>query len=177
MYKKFISILVTLSFLAFSNSFAEEKFNIGVIDLNKVFAESKAGKSIEDALKKKRDSEEANFKKTQESLVKDGEDLKKQQGVLAVDAFEKKRKVHEGKVAEFQLAIQKSQNSFETARNNSLNAVHDKIMQITKDISKKQSLKLVLLKAVAFYSEDSLDITSEVVKLLDKEMSKVEVKF
>lgn len=177
MYKKLVSKIILLSLFVFNVATAHSSVEYATVDIERVFNECKAGKNIEDALKKRQDSEDTNLRKTHEALLKESEDLKKQQAALSADAFEKKRKVYEGKVAEFQLNVQKSREVFENGKNDALGKLNEKIIEIAKSICNKKSIKLLVLKAAVLYSDSSLDITDEILKELDKQLSKLEVKF
>jgi Skp family chaperone for outer membrane proteins len=58
-----------------------------------------------------------------------------------------------------------------------MSKVNDEIKTIIADISKEKSLDLIVPAAQTLYYKDELDISNEVLKRLNKEVTKVKVSF
>ena len=81
-------ILVIFFFTPFNNSIAENK--IVFIDLNYIFTNSSAGKSVNVQLKKAHKSNLEKFKKLEENLKKEETEIIAQKNILDKEDYQKK---------------------------------------------------------------------------------------
>ena len=177
MKKLLLSVVSTSIFLFSSPVFAhEEANNIAVVDFQKVFVESAVGKDVTAKLEAQRKKFEDSRNKKEAELVKTNEDLKKQQSILATEAFEKKRKDFEEKVQAFQQDLQTDSAKFEKMRNTALEHIENAAREITSDLAKEKHLKLVVAQNVALFAADDINLTSEVLKRLDKKLKSIDLK-
>ena len=58
-----------------------------------------------------------------------------------------------------------------------MSKVNDKIKDIIAEISKEKELDVIIPAAQALYYKDNLDISEEVLKRLNKKITKIDVKF
>ena len=73
--------------------------------------------------------------------------------------------------------VDKKQNSLKKASLDSMSKVNDKIKDIIAEISKEKELDVIVPAAQTLYFKDELDISDEVLKRLNKKITKVDVKF
>ena len=117
-------ILVIFFFTPFNNSIAENK--IVFIDLNYIFTNSSAGKSVNVQLKKAHKSNLEKFKKLEENLKKEETEIIAQKNILDKEDYQKK-------ITELRAKVSK----YRTERNVTL-----------KDLSKKRNKAKVELLAI-----------------------------
>lgn len=174
---KKIILSITAAVLLSASAFAHDNANtVVVVDFQKVFQDSLAGKDFNSKLEAKRKSFEDSRNKKEAELMKMNEELKKQQSVLSSEAFDKKRKEFESKVQSFQQELQEDGMKFEKSRNDSVEQVEEATKQILADLAKEKSYNVVISKNAVLYSADNLDISAEVLKKLDNKLKSVNLK-
>jgi len=150
---------------------------IAIIDMTKIAQGSKAAKHIRqqsDAHKKKLI---ADAKAAEDSLRKEGQELKRQRAILSPEAFAKKRREFDRKAAETQRRLVDRERELKTAFEGARRQVFKEIVSIMGVLQQKMGFNIVLRrKQVEFYSPKSLDITDSVVAELNKRLTKVSVK-
>lgn len=147
---------------------------IGYFDLEKVMKTSKWGQDIQQKLKAEETKLESQLKEKREELQKFREDFKKTQAMLGAEAkkkkimeFEKKRREGEQFIAEANRKMQRL--SAELTR-----PMLEKIFDIVKEIAKKEKVDFVFeaRRSGLIYAEDKYDLTSKIIKELDKQYKK-----
>jgi len=175
MQKIILSLVATILFIS-GTALADSTNTVVVVDFQKVFQDSLAGKDFTSKLESKRKSFEDTRNKKEADLVKMNEELKKQQSVLSSEAFEKKRKDFESKVQSFQQELQEDGMKFEKSRNDAVEQVEETTKEILADIAKEKSYSVVISKNAVLFSADNLDISAEVLKKLDAKLKTVNLK-
>ena len=174
---KTVLSIVTAALISSGAAFAHEAQNsVVVLDFQKMFQDSLAGKDFNSKLEAKRKSLDDSRNKKESELVKMNEDLKKQQSVLSSDAFDKKRKDFEAKIQSFQQDLQEEGMKFEKERNDAVGQVEDATKEILADLAKEKGYSVVVSKNAVVYNADSLDISNEVLSKLDKKLKSVNLK-
>ena len=172
--KKSFLIAILSTFLFSQNSLAT---NIGIIDIDKIFAESTALIDIQKKIDAKGLSYENEVSKKQKQLEAEQKRIEEKKDTLSQEAFDKEAKNFEAKVEDLKTYIDRKQNSLKKATIDAMGKVNDKLKDIVKDIAKEKQLDLVILNSQTFYSKDEYDITAEALSALNKKLTKVEVKF
>ena len=91
--------------------------------------------------------------------------------------FEKEVKNFEAKVEELKTNIDRKQNSLKKGSIEAMSKVQDKLKMIINDLAKEKSLDLIIPASQTLFAKDEFDITAEVLVILNKKISKVDVKF
>ena len=173
MKKQFLAILAA-SLLFVNNASASE---IGVLDVEKIVKESSAMRDIQNKISKKQDEYQKEVTKKQNELEADQKRIENKKNVLSKEALEKETKTFEKKIDDLKSFVDKKQNSLKKASLDSMGKVNDKIKEIIADISKEKGLDAIIPASQALYYKDELDISDEVLKKLNKKITKVDVKF
>jgi outer membrane protein len=173
MKKQFLAILAA-SLLFIGNAAASE---IGVLDVEKIVKESSAMRDIQNKISKKQDEYQKEVTKKQNELEADQKRIEGKKNVLSKDALEKETKSFEKKIDDLKTFVDKKQNSLKKASLDSMGKVNDKIKEIIADISKEKSLDAIIPASQTLYYKDELDVSDEVLKRLNKKITKVDVKF
>ncbi len=176
MIKKIIYIAIII-FIYPLTTFAEyPNTSIGVIDINKILSESKAAISASEQIEKIAIDIEEEIKKSDEVILKEQNMLIESQSIMAPEAFESKKNEYEVKVQNYnnerQAKLIKIDELIAISRNDVLNA----LKPILEDISNEKGITILLEKGSVMLSADKMDITDEVLKKLNKEMPKLEIK-
>ena len=119
---------------------------------------------------------EDEIKKSDEVIIKEQNLLIESQSIMAPEAFESKKNEYEIKAQNYnnerQAKLIKIDELIAISRNDVLNA----LKPILEDISNEKGITILLEKSSVMLSADKMDITDEVLKKLNKEMPKLEIK-
>ncbi len=173
MKKHLIALSAAFTLLAFSANAGE----IGILDVEKIVKESSVMKDIQGKVSKKQDEYQKEVNKKQTALEAEQKKIEGKKNVLSKEAFEKESQAFEKKVNELKEFVDKKQNSLKKASLDSMSKVNDKIKDIIAEISKEKELDVIIPAAQALYYKDNLDISEEVLKRLNKKITKIDVKF
>ena len=157
-------------FLTFKNLSAE---TIVYIDMDKIMQISKAGKSVIEKLNKTNKSNIKKFKKIEEDLKKDEKDLIAKRNVLSQEEFEKNLQDLKNKIDKYR---EQRQSAIEDVTKKRISASADfaiKIKPILSEYAKDNSIDIVIQKKNIIMGKSELDITNEILKIVDKEISKL----
>ncbi len=150
---------------------------VGILDVEKIIKESAVMRDIQSKVSKKQDEYQKEVTKKQDVLESDQKKLEAKRNILSKDAFEKETKAFEKKIDELKTFVDKKQNSLKKASMDSMGKINDKIKDLIADISKEQDLDIIIPASQTLFYKDQLDISAEVLKRLNKKISKFDVKF
>ncbi len=172
-FRKYVAIAaVGVVTLASTPAFATE---FGMVDMQELSKKSTAIASLNKQV------EEANAKKTTDAqekdkaLAKEGEEIKKQRNVLAQDAFAKKAQEFDDKVKKIRGEFEERTRVLQAAYATALNQAQKVTLEIVKGLADQKKIDAVLPKGGLLYAKDSMDITDEVVKELNKKLPDVKL--
>ena len=148
---------------------------VAVVDVNRVFRESEVGKDVQRQLDEYSRNIQAERKRLEEQLGKERDELKRQQSVLAPDAFAAKARDFETRVGEAQKLTQGRQQQFDRVTNNALNQMKQAMVPIFSDLAKEQGFNLMIEKAFTVFATDTVEVTNQVLQRLNRAMPKLAV--
>ncbi len=169
--KKYFLIIFFLIF--YSNSFAEDK--IFYLDMNFLLSESDAGKYINKELKKINDKNVDEYKKIENSIKSEEEKLLAQKNVLKEEDFKNKVENLKKKYNSYQKMKNIKNNDLKELRNNAGNKLLNIINDILADYSLKNKISLIVEKKNVVIGKAELDITKNILNLLNAKIKKVEI--
>ena len=149
--------------------------SIAVIDMNQVLRESKVGQDINRQLEPYARGLQDEVNKGQEQFRREEEELRRQQGVLAPDAFAQKSKQFQDRWNEVNRQIQGRKQGFERSQNAASLEVRKQLRVVVDGLMRELGVNLVLEKATVIHSLESLEITRQVVQRLDQSMPSLQV--
>ena len=149
--------------------------SIGVIDINKILSEADAAVFASEQIEEIAVKIEDEIKKSDDEIIKEQNLLIESQAIMAPEAFETKRIEYERKVqnynSERQAKLLEIDELIAVSRNNVLLA----LKPILEDISNKKGITILLEKGSVMLNADKMDITDEVLIILNKEFPKIEI--
>ena len=181
MFNKIFKPLIILFFIFYANlstfSIAENYPNtsIGVLDLNMILLDAKAAKNAAEEIDKIAQDIENELKVSDENMLKEQNKLIEAQSIMAPEAFEEKRKEYEEKIQNYNIERQKKLLSIEKLVEDSRIIILDNLKPILEEISEKKGITIILEKGTVLLNADTMDITKEVIKALNKKLPKIEV--
>ena len=168
-------INLILFFLVFSKfSYANE--NIVYLDVNYLLSESEVGKYVNLNLKKISDENNKTFKNFEEDLKTDEENLLTQQNILKKEDYDKKLSELKNKLKSYQDKKKNKINELNSLRNKAGNIILKNINEILTEYSKKKSISLIVQKQTIIIGKSELDVTNDILKLLNEKITKLELK-
>ena len=170
--KKYYFLFLFLFF--YTNSFAEEK--IVYLDINFLLIESEAGKYINSELKKINDSNIIELKKIENSIKNEEVKLLKQKNILKDDEFNSKVNLLREKYKSYQELENTKNNDLKTLRDNAAKQLLKIINEILSEYSTKNKISLIMEKKNIVIGKTELDITKNILALLNTKIKKVELK-
>ena len=170
--KKYFLIFFFLIFCV--NSFAQEK--IVYLDVNYIISESEAGKYINKELKKINDKNIEEFKKVENSIKSEEENLLKQKNLIKEEEFNKKANELRDKYKSYQELKNIKNNDLKKLRDDAGNKILNIINEILSKYSTENKISLFLEKKNVIIGKSNLDISDNILNLLNDKIKKVEIK-
>ena len=156
------------------NSFAEQK--IVVLDLKYVLNNSKAGKQAQEYLKKSFNDNQKKFADIEKSLKKEEAQLLEKKASMTQDEYIKSAEKLRKKVIKYQSTRRGALDKIATQRAEAKDKLLKKIDPIINDYIKNNNVSLVMDKINMLGGTSDLDITNDIVKILDKELPSLNLK-
>ena len=174
--KKIILLIICINQLTILSSLAEyPETIIGVIDLNFILSESKAAKDAAEQIEKIALKIEEEIKETDQSLIDEQIELAESQQIMAPAVFEEKRKEYEKKIQNYNLTRQEKLMSIDLLVSDSRNDVLSALKPILEEISNEKGITILLEKNSVLLNAESMDITKDALKTLDKEFPSIKI--
>ena len=162
-------------FLIFhTNLFAEEKFFY--LDVNFLLSESEAGKYINNELQLINNKNIEEFKKIENSIKTEEEKLLKQKNILKEEEFNNKANKLREKYKSYQELKNTKNNDLKIAGDKAGNQILKIINEILSEYSTKNKISLIMEKKNIVLGKTELDITKNILALLNTKIKKVELK-
>jgi len=169
--KKFFIFFFFLFF--YTNSFAEEK--IVYLDVKFLLSESEAGIYINNELKKINDKNIEEFKDIENTIKSEEEKLIKQKNILKEEEFNNKVDKLREKYKSYQDLKNTKNNDLKKLRNNAGNQILKIINEILAEYSAKNKISLIMEKKNIVIGKTELDITKNILVLLNDKIKRVEI--
>ena len=154
-------------------AYAEDK--VVYLDVNLLLSESEVGKYVNSNLKKISDDNNEEYKKFEAELKSDEEKLLTQQNILKKEDYEKKISELRNKFKSYQDKKNNKNKELNSLRNNAGNKILKNINEIMTEYSKKNSISLVITKQSIIIGKTELDVTNDILELLNKKITKLEL--
>ena len=171
---KFIFLTFFLTFFFNIQLNAEEK--IAFIDINFVFNESLFGKDFNIILKNRSSKINLKIKDFQSKIENEKSDLLNKKNLLNEDDYNKRLIEIDTKIKEYNSIIKKDEGELNRFKTNMREEFFQNLLPILEDFSKKNSISLLLKRESILIGKNTLDITSDIVKLFNEKKNKVTIK-
>ncbi len=176
--KKLILITIIAFLTSFSSSFAQgSSLNIAVINAEEVLRNSVVMKHIQDKISSKEKEYQSMIDVKQKVLEKEFKKIDSKKSVLSTSSLEEEEEKFNKKFNDLKVELESKQKSLKDASIQALSQVDEKVNEIIATISKEKNLDLILHSSSLIFAKDDLDISDEVLKRLNKQMTKVKINF
>lgn len=150
--------------------------SVGIVDVEKIMAVSKAAQDLKTQLDAKKESFQKEFSEKEKQLKKTEDGLVKERDTLAPEEFAKRRRAYEEKVIETRKLFQKTRNSLDQGLATAMDELRKNIVQATADVANEKGYDIVLTRESVLIAANTLDITNDVLTKLDAKITKIPLK-
>jgi outer membrane protein len=142
---------------------------IFLVDMQRIINESILGKAARNNLEAEAKKRQASLGGAKAELDKMKTDLEKQASVLSAAALDERRAALEKKAREFERAVHDQREELSRKNGAEIEKLVKQINSVVRELAEKGNYKFVMEKdaRVVLYADSSLDITDQVLKILD----------
>ena len=167
--KKFL-IIIFLSFLHISSSSADTPH---FLDFKMILNESIAGKKAQTFLKKKIQNGFKNIKENEKNILEEEKKIIQQKKIISNDEYQKKVSELRKKVS----TIQKERNDLLQSTAKQRSKAKDTLLKnlnpIVRTYMIEKKIRIVIDKKYVLLGDDNLDITNDIIDLLNKKLKTI----
>ena len=172
---KIRSLLLLIFFIFFSKISLSHEKTIVYIDLNKIMNNSIAGKSISSQLENNHKKNILKFKNIEEELKKEEAEIISQKNVITKEEFEKKIIDLRDKASKFRKERNDNINNLNNQRLEATSKMITLVRPILSEFSDKNSISLIIDKKNVIIGKTLLDITDDILKIVDEKIGKIQL--
>ena len=169
--KYIFNLLIILLFVSISNQ--PLKADTYYLDFKYILNESDAGKKANKDLQNQLDQGVKTLKDKEKKLQKEEKDIIQQKKLLSPEEYKKKITVLRTKVSSLQKERNSILESVSKKRRNARNQLLGALNPIVKNFMAEKNIKLVLDKKSILLGDENLDITKDIMVLLNKKMKSI----
>ena len=170
---KIKALLLIIFFIFFSKVSISQENKTVYLDLNMIMENSNAGKSINSQLEANHKKNIANFQKLEEELKNEEAKIISQKTVISKEDFEKKIMNLRDKANKYRKERNDSINNLNNQRLDATQKMITLIRPILSEYSDNNSISLIIQKRNIIIGKTSLDITDDILKIIDKKIEKI----
>lgn len=141
---------------------------IGLIDLAFVLRNADAATKVRELLNEKRDEFSLEFQETEADLLQAERELNLKRGILSESDFNAEVQQFQQRVSDVQREIQFKRNSLDQAFQEAQDNLRELAFEIVTEIATREQLDVVLTRETALIFRPALNITNEVLSLLNE---------
>ena len=164
-------LIVILTFLKFEIVLADEK--IAFIDLNFIMNNSVAGKSIITFIDNVSKEKNNDFKVIENEIKKDENELISKKNIIEESIYIKKVNEIKIRINDYKLERQKFNKNLNEKKIKYKNSLLEKLNPIISNYVEQNSITVVLPKKMIIIGKKDLDITRQILEMLDKSIKKI----
>ena len=170
--KKYFLIFFLLIYT--QNLFADNE--VIYIDINKIISTSESGKHLNSELNKINKANINEFKDIEKKLKSEEEDILKQKNILKETEFNEKVNELREKVKSYNDLKNQKNNNLKILRDNSVNKILNILNTILSEYAANNSISLIIDKKNIIIGKSELDVTNQIMELLNKKIKKIDLK-
>lgn len=151
------------------SSSAADIAKIGIVDFQRIFETSDAGKAAQAEIKKQGEKIKADLKKRGKELEELKKKFKREALVMSREKRDEKEREFRIKVNDFKALERKYKMKFKELNARLVNRIRKKVLELVAEMGKKEGYLLIIEKREAgvLYSPSTIDITDKLIPLLN----------
>ncbi len=171
--KYLLSFVLILFFsMNISLAFAEK---IVYIDMDKIMQISKAGKNAIAKINDQKKKDVSKFQKIEKELKSREQDLITKKNVISAEEFNTKLETLTKEINNYRALRQEAIDLSTKSRLNASADFAEKIKPILADYASENNIEMIIQKKNIIMGKTDLDITDEILKIVDKKINKLKV--
>ena len=163
--------IIILIFFKFEITVANEK--IAFIDLNFIMNNSLAGTSINTFINNLSEVKNKDFKLIENEIKKDENELISKKNIIEENIYKKKVNEIRIRINNYKLERQKFNKNLNEKKIKYNNLLLEKLNPIISKYVEKNSITMVFPKKIIIIGKKDLDITKQILEMLDKSIQKI----
>ena len=171
-FKKNLLYIILISFLFQGNLIADNAY---YLDFKFILNESKAGKGAQDFLKNKLDKGIKRLKETEKKIQAEEKEIIKQKKIISGEEYKKKVTALRNKVSSLQKERNQLLESVSKQRNKAKSELLKALNPIISNYMKEKKIRMVIDKKNLLLADDGLDITKDIINLLNKNLKTIKL--
>ena len=144
------------------------------IDVNYILNNSEVGKSLNIYIKKTRDENIISYKEIEDKFIKKEKELLAQKNILKKEEFDEKFKILSNEINIYNAEKKSSLNKLNKFKLDNTKKILEILNPIITNYVDKNSISLVIPKKNIIVGKKNLDITDEIVKLLNDKVQSLD---
>ena len=169
-YKSFLKIFF---FIILLTPQANANQKIAFLNVEFILTQSISGKYLNSTIKELQQKKVTEFKKKKEDLENDDKKLIAQKNILEPSKFEEQVKVLRANIIDFNNEKKVVFDNLNKKKIIGTNVILKALDPILKEYAKKNSISIILQKKYILLGKNDIDITQDILKLLDKKIQKI----
>ena len=153
--------------------YANANQKIVFLDIQKILTESVSGKYLNSNIEKLQNKKIMEFKKSKENFQNEEKKLIGKKNILEKLKFEEQVNILRTKIIDFNNKKKTFSESLNKKKLNGTNQILKTLNPILADYASKNSISLIIQKKNILLGENSVDITQDIIKLLNNKIKKV----
>ena len=171
--KKIFKLLSLITIITFqTNLYAEVPY---FIDFKYILNQSDAGKKAQQTLKNKLDNGIKKIQAKEKSIQEEEKKTIAQKKIISSEEYKKKVDELRNKVSNLQKERNKLLNDVSKQRTKARNELLKNLNPIIRDYMKQKQIRMVIDKKNLLVAEDSLDITKDIMALLNNKLKSIKL--
>ena len=173
--KYFVNIFVIIIFII-TPQITNSNDRIVYININKIINKSAAGDFINKELEKLNNNNSSNLNEIKSELQKEEEKILSKKNILSEEEYLKQIDLLKIKVNDYQKKQKKMVNDLNDKRVKAKKELMDNLNVILTDFANKNEISFILNKKNVVIAKKDLDITDDIINLLDQKIKKITLK-
>ncbi len=163
-----IGMLTLMMFGLTGQASAADVAKIGVIDFQKIFEKSEAGKNIKQEINTqgRRMEQDLKFKGSQIEALK--KQLERESMVMSREKREEKEREFRIKINDLKSLKQKYEKEIQQLQKRLINRIRRQVLDIVEEIGKKEGYLLIIEKIGVVYAPQSVNLTDRVIQIYNE---------
>ena len=145
------------------------------INMEKLFNESIVGISLNKQISEINSLNEKKIKKLETEIKSKDENINSQKNILNEEELKKKIAKLNNKIKEYQTLLKQNKDNLNKKKIQGTNAILETLKPILSEYSEKNSISMVLQKQNVVIGKKELDITKDIILILDKKIKKIDI--
>ena len=163
--------------LAAGDDGSEERvpLNVAILDVQSVFQNAAAVKSIQVAMRAYIEAYRAGTQREEEEIRAAQHELARKRDILSGEQYEAERRKLEQRLLEAQARVQERKRGLDETQQQGMNAVQLALNNIVTEIANEKGITLILRKDQTVLNATALEITDEVLNRLNARLPTIEI--